>query len=214
MTLTKNDWTDWLISTKHSTGRKQKWRKGREGTVWQKCVQQEVFSDREVRREAEIAFTTSLVWAAPKEWMPILVAKPHIIHEGVAWWERHEQQKFNASSHVSIHTQLWSRYTKLINFNITYGANVLKIALGVCSRMISILDLSSKGADDVITSRYGRVWHEAWSTNTCLSECSNIHIISCQVLSNERHLPTTTQWTTQHQSTSPNVITFFEDQKS
>ena len=42
-----------------------------------------------------------------------------------------------------------------INFNIQFGANVLKIAVGECSRMISTLDLSSKGADDVITSRCG-----------------------------------------------------------
>ena len=30
---------------------------------------------KEVRREAEIAFTTSLVCAAPNEWLPILVVK-------------------------------------------------------------------------------------------------------------------------------------------
>ena len=56
-------------------------RKGREGTVRQKCVQQEVFSEREVRREAAIAFTTSLVYAAPNKWMPILVAEPHIMQQ-------------------------------------------------------------------------------------------------------------------------------------
>ena len=39
-----------------------------------------------------------------------------------------------------------------INLSIQFGANVLKIAVGECSCMI---DLSSKGADDVITSRYG-----------------------------------------------------------
>ena len=55
-----------------------------EGTARQMCMQQEVFSDREVRREAEIAFTTSLVCADPNEWMPILVAKSHIMHERVA----------------------------------------------------------------------------------------------------------------------------------
>ena len=36
-----------------------------------------------VRREAEIAFTTSLVCAAPNKWMPILVAKPHIMQQQI-----------------------------------------------------------------------------------------------------------------------------------
>ena len=38
---------------------------------------------KEVRREAEIAFTTSLVCAAPNKWMPILVAKPHIMQQQI-----------------------------------------------------------------------------------------------------------------------------------
>ena len=68
---------------------------------------------------------------------------------------------------------------------LIFGANVLKIALGVCSWMISTPDLGSKGADDVITSRYREgVWHEAWSTNTCPSECSRFivdHAKVCQM---------------------------------
>ena len=43
--------------------------RGGKGLYDKKCVQQEVFSDREVKREAEIAFTTSLVCADPNKWM-------------------------------------------------------------------------------------------------------------------------------------------------
>ena len=46
----------------------------------------------------------------------------------------------------------------------------MKAALGISSRMISTPDVSSNGADDVITSRNGEeVWHDAWSINMHLS---------------------------------------------
>ena len=46
----------------------------------------------------------------------------------------------------------------------------MKTALGISSRMISTPDVSSKGADYVITSRHGEeVWHAAWSINMHLS---------------------------------------------
>ena len=66
-----------------------------------------MFSDREIRREAEIAFSTSLVCAAPNKWMPILVAEPHIMQQKKGWLdEKGTNNRSLMQVVVPIHTQL------------------------------------------------------------------------------------------------------------